>query len=328
LGEVAKALRLLIGWTKDVPENPDEDAEASIPGYRTYVSGVRYLQGYFNLLDDWGCVHPSFNQVGTSWTRYSSSDPNGQNVSKKAVLPLRRVFGPPPGYVWLAVDYAQLELRIFAYASKDQGLIKAFESGMDFHMQTACEMFGVAPDKVTSEQRRFAKNVNFGIIFGAGPNKIDHTTGRPGTYALYMQKFPNARDYMRRVISGVEEKGYCETLGGYRLYVPQGKAYAAVNGVVQGTAGEIVKNAMVDIHEKGLVDWEQPSEEYPYGGSAIVANIHDELIFQFPQAYPYRALGRRIIRCMEEAGTRLGVVTPCDAKLIFTNWAEGEKFAA
>jgi DNA polymerase I-like protein with 3'-5' exonuclease and polymerase domains len=99
-----------------------------------------------------------------------------------------------------------------------------------------------------------------------------------------------------------------------------------MNAVVQGTAGDIVKNAMVDIHEKGLVDWEPATKSLPYGGSSIVANIHDELVFQIPRAYPYQAIGRRIIQVMEGAGSALGIVTPCDAKLIETNWAEGVKF--
>lgn len=319
--KIGEALRLIAGYD---PEEGDTDAdgdklEQAIPGYRTFITGCRYLRGYSYLRDSNGRLHPSFNQVGTAWTRYASYNPNGQNVSVKAALPLRRVFGPPEGYIWFAIDYSQLELRIFAYASNDQKLISAFDSGFDFHTTTACTMYGVAPEKVTKEQRRFAKNVNFGIIFGAGPAKIDYQTGQPGTYAQYMARFPDASRFMRRTINQVNATGIITTLSGYQLYVPQDEPHKGVNAIVQGTAGDIVKYAMIDIHERGLVDWEP-------NGSSIITNNHDELVFQIPKSYPYKAIGRRLIQVMEQAGSNLGVVTPCDAKLIHTNWMEGESF--
>ena len=326
--QVADALRFIQGFDPEAGDFEGDKEAKAIPGYKTYITGVRYLTGYKALLDPLNRLHPSYNQVGTAWTRYASYEPNGQNIGKKAVLPLRRVFGPPPGYIWLAVDYSQLELRIFAAASHDANLQAAFDKGIDFHTNTAMGMYSLPQEKITSEQRRFAKNVNFGIIFGAGPAKIDYQTGQPGTYATYMAKFPDAKKFMRTTINRVERLGYVETLSGYRLYVPQDEPHKAVNGIVQGTAGDIVKYAMIAIHQKGLVDWERASDKLPYGGSAIIANIHDELLFQFPKSYPYKALARSIMKVMEKAGSDLGVTTPTDAKIIYTNWAEGEKFVA
>lgn len=322
LKQAAEALRLIAGWHPD----DGDDVEIAIPGYKTFGTGVSYCTNYKDLLTEDNLLHPSYLQVGTAWTRYSCTEPNGQNISTKAVLPLRKFFGPPPAYVWLCVDYAQLELRIFAYAARDAKLIAALSGGKDFHAETACQLYGLAPDQISKEQRTIAKNVNFGIIYGAGPKKIDATTGKPGTYQLYISKFPDARDFMKRAIVLVEADGYTHTLSGYRLVVPSNKSYAVVNAIVQGTAGCIVKNAMIEMHERGLVDWEPPSKDLPYGGSAMVGNIHDEIIFQFPKSYPYRAIGKRIMKVMESHGEKLGCVTPADAKLITKSWAEGEKF--
>lgn len=316
------ALRLMVGF------HPDEgdDVEFPIPGFKSFQTGAGYISGYLSSLDSLDRIHPSFNQVGTAWTRYSCSEPNTQNVSAKSILPLRKLFGPPPKYVWFAIDYSQLELRIFAAASNDVNLLSAFSSGFDFHTQTAVQLYNLPPEKINKEQRRIAKNVNFGIIFGAGPAKIDATTGRPGTYSLYLSKFPDAHKFMSKVANDVEASGFVKTLSGYRLRVPDEKPYAGVNAIVQGTAGIIVKNAMVAIHQQKLVDWHRPSKELPYGGSAIVVNIHDELVIQIPESYPYEDIGRKIMSVMEDAGSRLGVVTPVDAKLIRTNWTEGVSF--
>ena len=322
LRSVVEALRLLFGYHPD----SGDDIDNPIPAYKTFKTGVSYCNNYRDLLDSYSLLHPSYLQVGTAWTRYACTEPNGQNISKKAVLPLRKMFGPPPGYIWLAIDYSQLELRIYAYASNDRGLIKAFEDGFDFHTFSAMEMYGIPADQITSEQRRAAKAVNFGIIFGSGPRKVDLSSGRPGTYATYMAKFPNAKAYIASVSALVESTGYVTTLDGYRLYVPPDKPYAGVNGIVQGTAGSIMKRAMIALHTKQLVDWAPPSGSFPYGGSSIVANIHDELIIQLPLSYPWRAIGKRIMEEMEEAGKQLGVITPVDCKVIRTNWAAGEKF--
>jgi len=162
--------------------------------------------------------------------------------------------------------------------------------------------------------------VNFGVIYGASARKIDSTSGRAGTYQTFLDQFPNASNFMRKTINQVVQCGYVETLFGYRLYVEEQEPHKGVNAIVQGTAGDIVKNAMVCIHQKGLVDW------LP-GGSAIVANIHDELVLEFPESYPYHAISRRIMREMRYSGKNVGVETPVSAALIRTNWAQGKPFS-
>jgi DNA polymerase-1 len=310
-----RALRSIVGFDP----NQGDPGEERIPGYRTFVAGQRYLLNYQNLADSRSYLHPSFNQVGTHWTRYSSSNPNGQNISKQAVLPLRKVFGPPPGYVWVSIDYSQLELRLYAYASQDCKLIESFEQGHDFHTTVACAIYNITSDKITAEMRRIAKNTNFAIIYGASPSKINQTSGRPGTFDTFVAQFRSAAGFMQQVINDVNRDGFVHTLGGYRLYVPPDEPYKGLNAVIQGTAGEIVKNAMLAVCERGLVD-------FLLDGSAIVANIHDEIIYQFPLDYPWKGITRRIVRVMEQAGAKLGAVTPVEASVIRDNWAEAVPF--
>jgi DNA polymerase I-like protein with 3'-5' exonuclease and polymerase domains len=314
--QIAEALREMVGFDPD----KDDPGEQKIPGYRTFTSGERYLKGYYDLLDHQDFLHPSFNQIGTNWTRFSCSNPNTQNVSSKSVLPLRSVFGPPPGYIWVAIDYSQIELRLYAYASKDKALIRSFEQGHDFHMTVACAIYSLPPEKITKEMRRIAKNTNFAIIYGASPRKIDATSGRPGTFAQFTKQFPNAGLFMQQIIDDVNRTGYITTLDGYRLHVPPNEPYKGLNGKIQGTAGRIVKQAMADVVAAELIDFKP-------GGSAIVGNIHDEIVYQFPLSYPWQALTRRIIRVMENCGTRLDVVTPVDASVVRENWAASQPFS-
>jgi DNA polymerase I len=252
-------------------------------------------------------IHPSWNQTGTKFTRYSSSNPNGQNISKKAVIPLRKVYGPPSGYVWLDPDYSQLELRIFAAVAQDEGMLAAFARGEDFHGYTATRMYGLPPGEITAEQRRYAKAVNFKIIYGGLKNS-------PPEYA---QQFPRAAEFMRECERKVRELGYVETLGGRRIYVDPDRPYVAVDAICQGTAGEIVKLAMLKLHEMEIVDWERD-------GTKLVANIHDQLIFEIPRSYPIVPIARRIKKVMELAGEELGVTTPVDMSIVTSNWSDSE----
>lgn len=302
LHDAATVLRRIVGYD---PNKGDEDHEPT-PGYRAYVSGQRYLDSYAQLCDDNYYLHPSFNQCGVKFTRYSSSRPNGQNVSKRALIPLRKVYGPPPNHVWYSIDYSQLELRIFATAANDRGMLDAFARGEDFHGYTAKRMFN--SEDISSEQRRYAKAVNFKCIYG----------GLKNTPPQYAEQFPSAASFMQEVEQRVRSDGYVTTLDGYRLWIDPERPYVGVDAICQGTAGRIVKEAMIRIHQQQLVDWT---------GSAIIANIHDELIFQFHQDYPHRQIIRRIAREMEAAGFAMGVRTPVDCKVITTNWAEGRPFA-
>jgi len=286
--------------------------------YRSRQSGIRYLKGYLQSEIN-GVLHPSFHQTGTRTTRFSSSDPNAQNVSKHADLPLRKVFCPKPGYCWVSIDYSQMELRLFAYISGEKSLIKSFEEGYDFHGFVASRISGKDPSEVTSEERRIAKNTNFAIIFGASPWKVDHTAGVKGAYDLFAAQFPNVEEFLNRTIALVNEQGFITTLGGYRLRVPLQDPYKGVSYVVQGSAGDIIKNAMIDMYWSGILD---------ELGCDLIIMVHDELVFQFPDVWkedieeaPTEVQELQFM--MEEAGRKLGVVTPTEAKLIKHNWSEG-----
>jgi hypothetical protein len=607
---IAASLRDIIGFD---PDKEDQVDEAS-PGYRTYATGQRYLRQYQFLRAADGRVHPSFHQSGIKFTRYSSSNPNGQNVSAKAVLPLRAVYGPPPGFVWVAIDYSQVELRIYGTAAGEQSLLDAFDRGDDIHKFVACKMFNCTMEEVTPERKRYAKcfhpdtevltkqgwvkisclanrqliaqaipqpgkkvklewvipteiftepnhhgflvqlkneginlrvtpdhrmlgydycreeskpknflpeelskahwwinagelagkkvvrddllrlavatqadgsfsgrTLRFGFtksrkirrlrkllrnacigftekksggkvttftisaidalpirellqnkmmpwdwlslirplretvidesqywdahcgqrsnaftFYSAIEQNIDvlqaiaasvgrktRKAGKRGKYRLtirtksdsvatflkperilydglisclsvpsgyilardggipiivgqsqnfkaiyggiknvlpeFSASFPRAVSFMRQIEDEVKRQGYVSTLFGYRLYIQADKPYVGVDALSQGTCGDIVKNSMIDVHRMALVDW-LPD------GSAIIANIHDEVIYEFPLSYPWRAITRRIIQVMEQAGARLGVKTPTEAKVIFNDWAHPQPF--
>ncbi len=283
------------------------------------VNGVAYL-------------FPSLNPTGTGTTRFSGSNPNPQNVGKgkeyeledgtKVIdFKLRSVFGPQRGRIWYALDYDQLQLRIFAQASGEKRMVKAFDDGFDFHTWMGCEIFQVSPDQLTKLQRRVAKNVNFGFIFGAGPNKIEATSGIQGLSAKLKKMFPNVDDFMKTTIDYVRQHGYVYTLGGYRLAVEKARAYSGVCIVVQGTEGEIVKDAMVRVYDR------------INGMGAHFYNtlqVHDELIFdvstKVPKQMQLETL-RGIKKDMEDAGHGVGVKTIANCEVIEKNWASAEKLA-
>jgi DNA polymerase I-like protein with 3'-5' exonuclease and polymerase domains len=295
--------------------------------YREVNSAISYMDSYkrFQIA---GRLYPSFNQCGTSTTRISSSNPNGQNIGKgkeridengNAIVThsIRRVFGPPNGYCWASIDYDQLQLRIFAYWSKEPELIKAFQSGFDFHTYMAMIIFET--DEPTKIQRRVAKNVNFGYIFGAGENKIDSTAGMPGIFSRVQKLFPNVTESIASTISFVRRHGYVLTAGGYRLSVPKNKAYAGVNYIVQGTEGEIVKDALTNC-DKFLLDLSQDFK--------IILQVHDELLFSFSRKLSrgniYKTL-TYLASIMESSGSKFGVPCICKPEVIEDNWAEAIK---
>lgn len=277
--------------------------------------------------EDWATLYPSLNQSGTGTTRFSCSTPNGQNVSKIVevdigkfiTIPgarLRDVFGPPPGYVWYAIDYNQLELRVFAAVSDEKSLIEAFDAGYDFHGYVASRIFNKNVDEVTKQERRIAKNVNFALIFGASPKKVNATAGIPNAYEMFSSLFPNVTSYMQKTIREVKQTGYVYTLDGYRLDVSINAPYKAVNYKVQGTAGSIVKQAMIDIDRKGLVDWIN---------AKILLQIHDELIFEVKKGSEFDTpkFAYDVCTAMELSGQRLGISTPVTCDVIESNWGNG-----
>ena len=237
---------------------------------------------------DTGRVHTSYHQAVAATGRLSSSDPNLQNipVRNEAGRRIRQAFIAAPGHKLLAADYSQIELRIMAHLSKDEGLLKAFAAGEDIHRATAAEVFGVAPDKVSSEMRRSAKAINFGLIYGMSAfglaRQLDIQRGMAQQYIdLYFARYPGVKAYMDETRELARQQGYVETVFGRRLYLPEIKAsnmarrqYAertAINAPMQGTAADIIKRAMIELDgviEKSKLDIH------------MIMQVHDELVFE------------------------------------------------
>lgn len=235
-----------------------------------------------------GRVHTSYHQAVAATGRLSSSDPNLQNipVRNEEGRRIRQAFIPEKGYRMVSADYSQVELRIMAHLSEDEGLLKAFSEGADVHRATAAEVFGLKQGEVTAEQRRHAKAINFGLIYGmsafglARQLKIDR--GAAQDYInLYFERYPGVKDYMDRTRQQAHEQGYVETVYGRRLYLPeinssnhQRRQYAertAINAPMQGTAADIIKRAMIVID-----NWIQ-AEQVPV---RMIMQVHDELVFE------------------------------------------------
>jgi DNA polymerase-1 len=298
--------------------------------YNKCNTAAKYLSGYYavsNVKEDeernWRIIYPSFNITGTNTVRFSSSAPNLQNVGKGKDsfadfaylnLSLRKVFGPAPGREWWAVDYDQMQLAIFAFASQEPSMIAAIRAGYDFHDFMARSIFDVPAHKSpTDGQRRIGKNVNFGFIFGAGSDKIEHTARKVGLYEQLKDMFPHAIKFIDTNKRYAKVDGHIYTMGGYRLNVPSKQSYAATNYIVQGTEGEIVKAAMFDC-------W-----EYLYANGIegrLCLNVHDEVIFDFPISTGEEHISH-LCTLMEEASKRYGVDCTVGAKYIEDNWASG-----
>ena len=236
-----------------------------------------------------GRVHTSYHQAVTATGRLSSSDPNLQNipVRNEEGRRIRQAFIAPKDHCIVAADYSQIELRIMAHLSKDEGLLKAFAEGKDIHKATAAEVFGTALDSVTGEQRRSAKAINFGLIYGMSAFGLSRQLNIPRKESqrymdLYFERYPGVLEYMERTRTQASEKGYVETLDGRRLYLPdikssnamrrKGAERAAINAPMQGTAADIIKRAMINV-----ADWLlQPDAPR----ARIIMQVHDELVFE------------------------------------------------
>jgi DNA polymerase I len=238
---------------------------------------------------DSGRVHTSYHQAVAATGRLSSTDPNLQNIPIRTEegRRIRQAFIAPPGKKIVAVDYSQIELRIMAHLSQDKALLDAFAHGRDIHRATAAEVFGVSLDDVTSDQRRSAKAVNFGLIYGMSAFGLAKQLGVGRNEAQqyvdrYFERFPGVLDYMERTRKQAHELGYVETLFGRRLYLPEinaqnmarrkGAERAAINAPMQGTAADIIKKAMIIVD-----DWVQ---QQPAGVVTMIMQVHDELVFE------------------------------------------------
>ena len=236
-----------------------------------------------------GRVHTSYHQAVTATGRLSSSDPNLQNIPIRSEegRRIRQAFIAAPGYKLVAADYSQIELRIMAHLSADEGLLKAFAAGEDIHRATAAEVMGSTPEAVTSEQRRNAKAINFGLIYGMSAfglaKQLGIARGEAQHYMdRYFARYPGVQEYMERTRLQAEEQGYVETLFGRRLYLPDIKARnqglrkaaerAAINAPMQGTAADIIKQAMIK-----LAAW---IEECEPDSIRMLMQVHDELVFE------------------------------------------------
>ncbi|CBA18971.1 DNA polymerase I [Erwinia amylovora ACW56400] len=273
-----------------------------------------------------GRVHTSYHQTVTATGRLSSSDPNLQNIPVRndEGRRIRQAFIAPQGHRILAADYSQIELRIMAHLSQDKGLLSAFASEQDIHRATAAEVFGVALDKVSGEQRRSAKAINFGLIYGMSAfglsRQLNIGAGEAKKYMdLYFERYPGVLQYMESTRELAAQKGYVSTLDGRRLYLPDINASnamrrkaaerAAINAPMQGTAADIIKRAMIAVDS-----WleQQPSPEVK-----MIMQVHDELVFEV-QADAVEAACAQI-RALMEGSMKLDVPLRVDIG-VGDNW--------
>jgi len=256
-----------------------------------------------------GRVHTSYHQAVAVTGRLSSSDPNLQNIPIRTPegRRIRQAFVAPPGCVLLSADYSQIELRIMAHLSGDEGLKRAFADDGDIHRATAAEVFGLAPDRVSGEQRRAAKAINFGLIYGMSAFGLARQLGIERSaaqeyVARYFGRYPGVRDYMERTRAAARERGYVETVSGRRLYLPDIRSrdrnlqqYAersAINAPMQGTAADIIKRAMIRV--QGWLDRSQ-------AGAQLVMQVHDELVLEVAESAVETVRGK-LVEIMCAAG--------------------------
>lgn len=274
-----------------------------------------------------GRVHTSYQQAVAATGRLSSTEPNLQNIPIRTEegRRIRQAFVATPGYKIVAADYSQIELRIMAHLSSDKGLLDAFAKGLDVHSATAAEVFGVATDKVTKNQRRSAKAINFGLIYGMSAfglaKQLEISRPEAQEYVdLYFQRYPGVKDYMEQTKEKAREQGYVETVFGRRLYLHEINArngmrrqYAertAINAPMQGSAADIIKRAMItldkEIQENDL-------------DMRMIMQVHDELIFEIKESDVDKAI--KLINEQMESAAKLDVPLVVDVG-IGMNWDE------
>jgi DNA polymerase-1 len=244
------------------------------------------------MVDRAGRVHTNYGQAVAVTGRLSSNEPNLQNIPVRNAegRRIREAFVAPPGAVIVSADYSQIELRIMAHLSQDAGLLDAFSRGEDVHRRTAAEVFGTPSEAVSSEQRRYAKVINFGLIYGMSAFGLAQNLGIERTAASsymerYFARYPGVKQYMDATRSQARENGYVETVFGRRLWLPEirsgngprrsGAERAAINAPMQGTAADLIKLAMVAVQR--FIAAERLD-------TRLVMQVHDELVLEAPQA--------------------------------------------
>ena len=255
-----------------------------------------------------GRIHTSYNQTVASTGRLSSSDPNLQNIPirSKEGRAIRSAFVAPTGYQLISADYSQIELRIMAHLSGDPGLLTAFEQGLDVHKATAAEVFGVALEQVTDDMRRKAKAINFGLIYGMSAfglaKQIGSSRGEAQNYIdIYFHRYPGVKNYMETMRQKGRDQGYVETLRGRRLYLPEinsknkmrqmAAERVAINAPMQGTAADIIKQAMLDVDA-----WLQSSAL----DAKMLLQVHDELVLEVAD-HDVAEVSKRLPEIMSQA---------------------------
>ena len=274
-----------------------------------------------------GRVHTSYHQAGAATGRLSSTDPNLQNIPIRTEdgRRIRKAFVAPPGRKLIACDYSQIELRIMAHLSEDPGLVRAFESGADIHKATAAEVFGRRLEDVTGNERRAAKAINFGLMYGMSAfglaRQLGIGRGEAQDYiALYFSRYPGVRDFMERTRQQAREHGYVETVFGRRLYLEYinkgtqgqraGAERAAINAPMQGTAADIIKRAMIAV-DAWLADHRERA--------LMILQVHDELVFEADADF--------VPTLVAEAGARMSAAAQLIVPLVVDsgigdNWDE------
>lgn len=331
-------LPALVKTPKGQPSTNEEALEAiaeqhELPRVILEYRGLAKLRSTYTdklpemINQDTGRVHTSYHQSGAATGRLSSSDPNLQNIPIRTEdgRRIRRAFVAPPGRKILACDYSQIELRIMAHLSEDPGLVRAFEQGVDVHRATAAEVFSRSLEEVTSNERRAAKAINFGLMYGMSAfglaRNLGIDRGQAQDYvALYFSRYPGVRDFMERMRQQARDQGYVETLFGRRLYLNDinarnqglraGAERAAINAPMQGTAADIIKRAMVKVDS-----WLES-----HGDQAkMILQVHDELVFETESSF-LDTLRLKVVELMSSAA-ELRVPLVVDAG-VGDNWDE------
>ncbi|MEQ1513802.1 MAG: DNA polymerase I [Lysobacteraceae bacterium] len=276
---------------------------------------------------DTGRVHTSYHQAGAATGRLSSTDPNLQNIPIRTDdgRRIRKAFIAPKGRKLVACDYSQIELRIMAHLSEDAGLLRAFAAGADIHRATAAEVFGKPLDEVSGNERRAAKAINFGLMYGMSAfglaKQLDIGRGEAQDYiALYFNRYPGVREFMERTRKEAHERGYVETVFGRRLYLDNinarnqglraGAERAAINAPMQGTAADIIKRAMIDIDR-----WIAGHADQ----AKMLLQVHDELVFECDADFVGTLMHEAKVRMAAAAELRVPLVIDAG---VGDNWDE------
>jgi len=274
-----------------------------------------------------GRVHTSYHQAGAATGRLSSNDPNLQNIPIRSEdgRRIRKAFIAPPGRILVACDYSQIELRIMAHLSEDPGLVNAFASGIDVHKATAAEVFGVPVAEVSGDQRRAAKAINFGLMYGMSAfglaKQLGIGRGEAQDYiALYFARYPGVREFMDRIRAKAREDGFVETVFGRRLYLQEiqsrnqaqraGAERAAINAPMQGTAADIIKRAMISV-DGWIVNYSDKA--------LLLLQVHDELVLECDESFKTTLITEVKARMESAAELRVPLIVDVGSG---TNWDE------